>query len=63
MTLKPCPFCGHTEPEVTEPSSSRLAVFVFCPKCQSSGPPGASETLAQMQWNCRAEPEPEPEHE
>ncbi|MFK3794785.1 Lar family restriction alleviation protein [Pseudomonas sp. NPDC088444] len=51
--LKPCPFCGGTNLQVTEASS-----YVMCYGCDADGPVGRPADAAIAAWNNRAAPVP-----
>lgn len=55
--LKPCPFCGFTEPEINTSETDRGPRFynVYCPVCKARTKEFASsESAAKHVWNRRA---------
>lgn len=54
-SLSQCPFCGNSvlgnKPIRVLPSD--VDYMVYCPKCETHGPIGSSETSAILAWNRR----------
>jgi len=59
--LKPCPFCGNAQPEISEDDNG-FARWVFCPECEADGPPidyrwhgtkDEARNIVVGQWNNR----------
>ena len=54
IPLKPCPFCGHDDPEL-DGQGEWTMLYVRCPKCKACGPfeRTDSEREAIAAWNRR----------
>lgn len=59
--LRSCPFCGHTQPRISEDDLG-FARWVYCPECEADGPPinyrwhgtkEESRLIVVGQWNGR----------
>ena len=59
QTIKPCPFCGDTDPRLTDASygPDRREWMVLCHGCQANGPPAFGDSHektsaeAIVSWN------------
>ena len=56
IKLKPCPFCGSTDPFMFTCStlgSDETRYGFYCWNCKTKGPQAPSEKLAAEAWNRR----------
>lgn len=51
--LKPCPFCGSEDCEVTDVDEILKTNWVICNQCGTFGPDGSTEAEAIEKWNQR----------
>ena len=51
--LKPCPFCGHTEPKIGENWNRDHCTYIYCPMCGGRGGNGWTYDAAVSAWNRR----------
>lgn len=58
IKLKPCPFCGSTDPLIVTFStfgSDEKEYGFYCWNCKTKGPHAPSEELAAKAWNRRVQ--------
>jgi len=55
-SFKPCPFCG-SEKAIYMNNVSEGVYWVFCFRCNATGPPKDTEAKAFEAWNERTEKE------
>lgn len=64
-TLKPCPFCGRDDEEMTpririafdewtRDCEPKPPFYVFCERCEARGPEADTKSAAVAAWNRRA---------
>lgn len=56
VKLKPCPFCGSTDPFIftcQTLGSNGIGYGFYCWNCKTKGPQTPSEELAAEAWNRR----------
>lgn len=56
--LKPCPFCGNTEPWLERIGTPRWSCIVACGECGSRHESSDEGADSGASWNRRAQPEP-----
>lgn len=52
MNPKPCPFCGHDDPYMSN-SIAQSEWYMVCAECNAIGPTGDSPNAALAAWNER----------
>ncbi len=55
MKLKPCPFCGSDEVEITSEIIYTERFLIQCQNCCSQGPEERKKEIAIEKWNERVE--------
>lgn len=58
LELKPCPFCGSKNVEISEEKymyTDEEYTVVICQECRSTGPHSITDRMARITWNGRGE--------